>query len=53
MTMQGLVVVEGIHENNDKDCLFGHKHHKFLQILSHTSKVVVIISFEILTPWSC
>jgi hypothetical protein len=50
MTIQGLVVVEGVHENDDKNCLFGHKHHKFLQIPSHTSKVVVISSLEILTP---
>jgi hypothetical protein len=52
MKMQRLVVVERVHEDNDKDYLFGHKHHKFLQIPSDTSKIVVINILEILIPWS-
>jgi len=53
MGMQGLAMVEGDHEGDDKDFLLEHKHCKIRQILSHTSKTMATNNFETQTPWSC
>ncbi len=40
MRKQVLVMVEEVHEGDDKDFLHEHKHHKNPQIISRTFKVV-------------
>jgi len=50
--MEGLAVVEGVDEGDDKFFLFKHKHHIILKTLSHTSKTMVINNLKTLTTWS-
>jgi len=40
--MQGSAMVERDHEGDDEDFLLKHKHCKIRQILSHTSKPIVM-----------
>jgi hypothetical protein len=51
--MQGLVVAKKTHAGHDEDFLFTHNHQMIQQTPSHTSKIMAIIDFQILTPWSC
>jgi hypothetical protein len=46
-------MAEEVHEGNDKDFLYQHKHHMISQIPSQTSKVGATNSHGTLTPWSC
>jgi hypothetical protein len=52
MEKQRPVMVEEIHESDDKDFLHEHKHHMNPQILSQTSKVAATNSHKTLIPWS-
>jgi hypothetical protein len=51
--MQGLTMVEGDYEGDEKDSLLEHKHHKIQQTPSHLSKVVATNNLKTRTPWSC
>jgi hypothetical protein len=54
--MQGLIIIEGDHEEedeDDEDSLLEHKLGKIQQTLSHTSKVMAINNLKTVTPWSC
>ncbi len=51
MGKQRLIMVEEIHEGNDKDFLQEHKHHKNPQILSQTSKVAATNNHKTPTLW--
>ncbi len=51
--MQGSIIVEGDHEDDDKDSLFKHKFGKIRQTPSHTFKLMAIDNLKTLTPWSC
>jgi hypothetical protein len=42
-------MAKGVHEGDDKYFWFEHKHHMIQQTLSHTSKIVAISNFKILT----
>ncbi len=53
MRKQGLVMVEKVHEGDDKDSLHEHKYHKNPQILSGTSKVVATNSHKTPTHKPC